>query len=44
MKFAGIVYAHKLRISVGDCISNLEIIAKAAYYEELESCIQYLPL
>ena len=42
--FAGIVYAHKLRVSVGDCIRDLEIIAKAANYEELESSIQYLPL
>ena len=42
--FAGIVYAHKLRVTVGNCIRELEIIAKAASYEELESRIQYLPL
>lgn len=44
INFVGIVYAHKLRVSVGDCIRELEIIAKAASYEELESRIQYLPL
>ncbi len=44
MNFAGVVYAHKLRVSVGDCIRDLEIIAKAAYYEELADRIQYLPL
>ena len=25
IKFAGVVYAHKLRVSVGDCIRDLEI-------------------
>jgi hypothetical protein len=42
--FSGVVYAHKLRISVGDCIRDLEIIAKAAYPEELANRVQYLPL
>ncbi|MEL6438997.1 MAG: DUF5615 family PIN-like protein [Cyanobacteria bacterium J06621_8] len=44
INFAGIIYAHKLKVSVGDCIRDLEIIAKAANYEELENRIQYLPL
>ena len=44
INFAGVVYAHKLRVSVGDCIRDLEIIAKAAFYEELANRIQYLPL
>ncbi|MBD2297325.1 DUF5615 family PIN-like protein [Nostoc sp. FACHB-87] len=42
--FAGVIYAHKLRVSVGDCVRDLEIIAKAADPEELKNCIQYLPL
>ncbi|HEY9803875.1 MAG TPA: DUF5615 family PIN-like protein [Leptolyngbyaceae cyanobacterium] len=42
--FLGVIYAHKLRVSVGDCIRDLEIIAKAAYVEELKNRIQYLPL
>ena len=42
--FAGVIYAHKLRVSVGDCIRDLEIIAKAASYEELVNSVQYLPL
>ena len=33
--FIGVVYAHKLRVSVGDCIRDLEIIAKAGHLEEL---------
>ncbi|MGK7881696.1 MAG: DUF5615 family PIN-like protein [Crocosphaera sp.] len=42
--FIGIIYSHKLRISVGDCIRDLEIIAKAASGEELANRVQYLPL
>ena len=33
INFTGIVYAHKLKLPVGDCIRDLEIIAKAAYPE-----------
>ncbi len=44
INFSGVIYAHKLRVSVGDCIRDLEIIAKAAYPEELANRIQYLPL
>ena len=44
INFSGVIYAHKLRVSVGDCIRDLEIIAKAAYPEELVNQIQYLPL
>ncbi|WP_019503918.1 DUF5615 family PIN-like protein [Pleurocapsa sp. PCC 7319] len=44
INFSGVVSAHKLRISVGDCICDLEILAKAAYPEELTNQIQYLPL
>lgn len=44
MDFFGVIYAHKLRVSVGDCIRDLEIIAKAANPEELANRVQYLPL
>lgn len=40
ISFTGIIYGHKLRVSVGDCVGNLEIIAKAAYPEELANCVQ----
>jgi len=44
INFTGVIYAHKLRISVGDCVRDLEIITKTAYPQELNSCVQYLPL
>ena len=42
--FIGIIYAHKLKISVGNCIRDLEIIAKVASWEELANHVEYLPL
>jgi hypothetical protein len=44
MAFLGVIYAHKLRVSVGDCIRDLEIIAEFANLEELANRVQYLPL
>jgi hypothetical protein len=41
--FSGIIYAHKLSVSLGDCVRDLEIIAKASEPEEWANCVQYLP-
>jgi hypothetical protein len=42
--FLGVIYAHKLKVSVGNCIQDLEIIAQSANSEELANRVQYLPL
>jgi hypothetical protein len=42
--FAGIIYAHQLRISIGACVHDLEIVAKAADPAELEDTVLFLPL
>lgn len=42
--FAGVIYAHQLRVSIGKCIQDLEIIAKAGEPEDLENMIVFLPL
>ena len=42
--FQGIIYAHQLRISIGACINDLEIIAKAAEPDELMNSVIFLPL
>lgn len=44
ISFQGIIYAHQLRVSIGGCIGDLEIIAKAGEAEDLESRVEYLPL
>ena len=42
--FAGVVYAHQLMVSIGDCIRDLELIAKLGNPEEFVNRIQYLRL
>ena len=42
--FAGVAYAHPLRISIGACVRDLELIARAAEPSELEGRMEYLPL
>jgi hypothetical protein len=42
--FDGLIYAHPLQVSIGACIHDLEIIAKAASLDELANRIQFLPL
>jgi len=42
--FSGVIYAHPLRISIGQCIQDLELIAMAGEPEDLEGHVVYLPL
>jgi Domain of unknown function (DUF5615) len=41
--FAGIVYAHQLRITIGQLVEDLELIAKATSQDEWWGRIEYLP-
>lgn len=42
--FAGVIYAHQLNITIGQCIADLELIAKASEPEEWVNGTVYLPL
>ena len=42
--FHGVVYAHQLRISIGACVNDLELIVKAADPDELINSVIFLPL
>lgn len=42
--FAGIVYAHQLRVTIGVCIRDLVVIAKVADPVDLTDRVEYLPL
>ena len=42
--FAGVIYAHQLRITIGRCVNDLELIAKLGEPEELANRVEYLPL
>jgi hypothetical protein len=42
-EFAGLVYAHQLRITIGEAVSDLELIAKALAPLQMRNCIEYIP-
>ncbi len=42
--FSGVVYAHQLEVSIGDCIRDLELIAHVSEVVEFENMVQYLPV
>lgn len=43
-KFATVVYAHQLEVSIGRCVTDLEVIAKAGLPEEAMGHVIHLPL
>ncbi|MEC4813079.1 MAG: DUF5615 family PIN-like protein [Scytonema sp. PMC 1069.18] len=44
IRFVGVIYAHRRLVTIGDCVRDLEIIAKASNLEDIAKCVQYLPL
>ena len=44
IRFRGVIYAHPLRVPIGVCVRDLEIIAKAGEPEDLMNRVQFLPL
>jgi predicted nuclease of predicted toxin-antitoxin system len=42
--FAGVIYAQQRIVTIGDCVRDLEIIAKASEAEDLVNMVQFLPL
>lgn len=44
MPFSGVIYAHQLRMSIGACVRDLELIAAVAEPADLSSQVIFLPL
>jgi len=42
--FAGVVYGHQLKLTIGEAIGDLELIALATEPEELLNVVLFLPL
>lgn len=42
--FAGVIYAHQLRVGIGDLIRDLELIAECGTPADHQNQIVYLPL
>jgi len=43
-RFAGLVYAHQLNVTIGECVTDLELIAGATSMDEWVNVVVYLPL
>ena len=42
--FSGVVYAHQLRVTIGQRVEDLDLIATATSREEWSGRIEYLPI
>lgn len=42
--FSGIVYGHQLRVSIGRCVEDLELIAKVGEPVDVMNQVMFLPL
>jgi hypothetical protein len=42
--FAGVIYGHQLNVTIGQCIRDLELLAKVNEPEDCASRVEYLPL
>src|ERR1700704_1568915 len=42
--FSGVAYVHRLRVSIGQAIEDLEVIARASEPAEVANCVFHLPL
>jgi hypothetical protein len=42
--FCGLIFAHQLKVSIGQCVHDLELIAKATDAEDWVSAVVRLPL
>jgi hypothetical protein len=40
--FSGVIYAHQLQVSIGGCVSQLEIFAKAGDPQDMENRVEFL--
>jgi hypothetical protein len=43
-RFAGVVYAHQLNVTIGQCVEDLELIGRVSEPEEWIDRVEYLPL
>jgi hypothetical protein len=44
IQFSGVIYAHQLGVSIGDCVRDLHIACEAGMPEDFANLIERLPL
>lgn len=42
--FCGVIYTHPLRLTIGQCLQELDLLASVCEPNELSSRVEYLPL
>lgn len=42
--FIGVIYAHQLHVTVGQCVNDLELLANVYEPEDMANNVEYLPL
>jgi hypothetical protein len=42
--FRGVIYAHQLHVSIGGCIRDLELVARASEPDDMAAQVLFLPL
>ena len=42
--FAGVIYAHQMRITIGECVQDLALLAQTTEPGEWANRLEYLPL
>ena len=42
--FSGVVYVHQLKLTIGQIVLDLELIAKAYEPQDMKNHVEYLPL
>ena len=42
--FLGVIYCHKMRLGIGACIAEIELVAKVLTAEEMSNAVQFLPV
>ncbi len=43
-EFFGVIYAHPLKVSIGICVKDIELLAKFADIKDIENQVIFLPL
>jgi hypothetical protein len=44
ISFAEVIYAHQLKVTIGQCVRDLELVAHAGAPEDFANRVEYLPL
>lgn len=44
VSFAGLIYAHQFRVTIGQCVRDLAVLAHTSDPEDFADRVEYLPL